>query len=278
MRTRGRSVMNAPPLQTRVLAVIREHQPLRRTDLSGWLKDVDSILLDTCVNALLRANKISLTGGYYDVVEQSRPTKAEKLVCIGASIATINGRGIGATPPTADEEAAASLVPATQVCTDCEGEPQPIDNFQIGRGNTRPKICRTCRGKRSRRARAANQADSTAEAPASGQASTHTQQQPHRPQGPPATSSEHLASVSTQGTQPVDLAPANPEALLPVSAGGGSSVRPLSLRGGLVRGREVILDWIKYQEEELGQARKALEDFDRVHELLQDLLPDEFTT
>lgn len=82
--------MTAIPLQARVLDVIRENQPLRRADLVGWLKDVDIVLLEAEVNRLLRANRISLNAGHYDLVAPSKP---------------VNGHAVPA-PPTAAEEVA----------------------------------------------------------------------------------------------------------------------------------------------------------------------------
>jgi hypothetical protein len=83
------------------MAVVRTHQPLRSSELEKFLPDLDHIDVDVCIRALMRANKVSLTAGYYDLVERERPQMQKKAI-----VAIAEGSPpppvIALAPPTAD--------------------------------------------------------------------------------------------------------------------------------------------------------------------------------
>jgi hypothetical protein len=128
-------------LQDRILEVIRAHQPLRAKELVSHFADVDANALDCGVIALMRTHRVTLLGGHYDLAKTTHG-----VACNPTSIA----------PPTAAEEAAASLGPEKQVCEDC-ARSLSIGEFQFVRGEKRSLICRGCMGRRAQNGRLRNQ-------------------------------------------------------------------------------------------------------------------------
>lgn len=93
--------MSAPqPLQERVLSVLVEQGPVRAKDLGHWLRGIDGIALDCAMNSLMKANKVSLALGMYELVKPVTPQEPKRAAVMLAA------------PPTAAEETAASLPPA----------------------------------------------------------------------------------------------------------------------------------------------------------------------
>jgi hypothetical protein len=135
MPARGFDVSQPQPLQERVLSVLVERGAVKAKELHHWLAGVDHIALDCALNALLRANKVSLALGSYEVVRLG-----EKDV--------VRRKGEPA-PPSAQDEAAASLTPAspkTAHCIDCG--PKPAEAFQHSRRGKPHKLCIECARKR----------------------------------------------------------------------------------------------------------------------------------
>lgn len=90
--------------------------------------------LDLAVNALMRARRIKIVLNRYEVIPSKRP---------------LGGMPHTGRPPSAEEEAAASLLPVTRVCITCQGPPQALHQFRfVGPGNERAKECNTCHGKK----------------------------------------------------------------------------------------------------------------------------------
>ncbi len=104
--------------------------------------------LDVVVNALLRAQRLRLTFGRYEVVASNRP---------------LGTMPTSAQPPTAAEELAANIGPAMRVCQDC-GEPKELEKefslSNLGKGYL--KTCKKCVGKRSHRGKAQQDSAPTA--------------------------------------------------------------------------------------------------------------------
>lgn len=162
--------MTQPPLQERVLAVLREQRTVRAKDLEHWLPGIDRGGLDCAMNALMRANKVSLALGMYELVKPNAVTEAihrkavEALVepkpaavvtvmaCNGGlplevltHLATSVQTALTA-PPTAVEETAPSLAPpapeTTAVCIDCGAK--PISEFQHSNAGKPYRRCLKC--------------------------------------------------------------------------------------------------------------------------------------
>lgn len=148
-------------LQQRIVGVIREHQPLRAAELEKWLPDIDHINLDVGINALMRANRVSRTAGYYDLVEHERPQQqkrpvavaiaSEPMVAVPDTPVTPPALVADPSPPSAEEEAAASLLPQPELfdCAKC-GIPKPDNAFAHSHTGTRHTACLQCRGEKIR--------------------------------------------------------------------------------------------------------------------------------
>jgi|SRR5581483_11805531 len=104
--------------------------------------------LDCVLNALLRAQRVRLSFGRYEVVSSGRS--------LGSMPSTARppdeSKPASATqmsPPTAAEELAANIRPATRVCQDCKAEKELEKEFSrsnLGTGYL--KTCKECIGKR----------------------------------------------------------------------------------------------------------------------------------
>ena len=129
-------------LQERILGVLEEHGPIPARDVPRYLSDVDNIALDCGLNALMRANKVSLALGRYSRVAPPEKKSAAIAKPIAQAV-------IAEVPPIAAEEVAASLQPATWVCETCGPPAQPECEFRaIGPGRKRSKVCNSCHGKK----------------------------------------------------------------------------------------------------------------------------------
>jgi len=99
------------------------------------LSNIGGNELDIAINALQRAKRVRVVNECYEVIPSTRP---------------LGGMPHTGRPPSAEEEAAASLLPVTRVCITCRGEPQPLHQFRfIGPGNERARECNACHGKRT---------------------------------------------------------------------------------------------------------------------------------
>jgi hypothetical protein len=104
--------------------------------LLGAMGNIGASELQVTVNALSRARRIQIVEGHYQIISTTRR--------LGDMPHT--GR-----PPSAEVEAAASLLPATRVCVTCYGPPQALCEFRlVGPGNARSPECNTCHGKKTR--------------------------------------------------------------------------------------------------------------------------------
>jgi hypothetical protein len=199
-------------VQERVMAVVRTHQPLRSSELEKFLPDLDHIDVDVCIRALMRANKVSLTAGYYDLVEREWPQMQKKPI---VAIAEVSPPSViaPAAPPTAAEEASSALQEHKAWCSECKTD-HLVSEFRQRSDGSPYKYCKKSHGQRMQRARhpSDEKSESTPIPP---------QQAPIGSQEPPATSSEHLSDPPAHGTQPADVGAENPEALSPVFAGAG---------------------------------------------------------
>lgn len=258
------------PLQTRVLHLLEHNGPIRAKEIGQWLSDVDRSLLDVTLNALLRANRVDLALGAYAVVTPPRAAPAAAAAAAAA--------------PTAQEEAAASLVPLDYECERCH-ESQPRAAFRHSKLGKRFKVCRRCTGKdfgvksaqlersegnpsRTVESKLGRRSNSTSENPPSNTPPPPQQGSPE----PPAASSELPSAHPAQGTSLTGVVTENTEALPPVGA--DMPAGSLSFAAGMRRAREVLVDWVKDAEDMLSDARRSLEEFDRVRELINDLLPE----
>lgn len=98
-------------------------------ELRGRLGNVPQGELDVCTNALMRNGKIALMFGRFELGGAKRTTVA---------------------PPTAAQEAAASLRPDSKVCKSCR-VPKPLCEFRTtSAANDRADECNTCHGKRTK--------------------------------------------------------------------------------------------------------------------------------
>jgi hypothetical protein len=126
-------------------------QGVERDKLRERVGNIGQGELDVAVNALLRAQRLRLTFGRYEVVASNRP------------LGTMPTR---AQPPTATEELAANIGPATRVCQDC-GDPKELEKefsrSNLGKGYL--KTCKRCVGKRSHAGKAQGSAPTAAAAP-----------------------------------------------------------------------------------------------------------------
>lgn len=132
--------MSHQPLQERILAVLAKQGPILGKELGHWLKDVDSIALDCALLGLQRANKVSLALKHYDLI---RP-----LAKPGAPHTEAKTPQVAAPPPTAAEEAAASLQ-AEIPCTAC-GVPKAPCYFRMLPNGKRAGVCNLCHGKKTK--------------------------------------------------------------------------------------------------------------------------------
>jgi hypothetical protein len=145
VRLDGGAVSQPQPLQERILTVLGEHSPVPARNLRDWLPDVDLIALDCGVKGLLKANKVSLSLGAYDLVRpQGRDITHMKRA---------NGIELVESPAPASEEVAASLAPAGKMlmCADCGLKPE--SHFQHSTLGKPFRVCTVCLGKRQNRGR-----------------------------------------------------------------------------------------------------------------------------
>lgn len=104
--------------------------------LRAAMGNIGASELDVALNALLRAKRIRVVSNRYEVIPSTSP--------LGAM--PHSGR-----PPTAEEEAAASLLPVNRVCVTCGPPAQALCEFRlVGPGNSRSTECNKCHGKRVR--------------------------------------------------------------------------------------------------------------------------------
>lgn len=157
--------MSVVPLQTRILEVIREHSPVPVKELGRWLPDIERNGLDCAITALMRANKVSRIGGYYDLIGGLKAKTNGADHASGQSVEVAGEAGNlqaarppesrpseakavepdRSAPPTAAEEVAANLNGQPQLF-DCERchVPQPDNDFPHSKLGTRFKVCRRC--------------------------------------------------------------------------------------------------------------------------------------
>jgi hypothetical protein len=104
--------------------------------LLGAMGNIGANELQITVNALSRARRIQVIEGRYQIVPAKRP---------------VGNMPPSGRPPNAEAEAAASLLPVTQVCVTCGGLPQALHQFRfVGPGNVRSPECNMCHGKKTR--------------------------------------------------------------------------------------------------------------------------------
>lgn len=221
-------------LQDQVLSAIAANNPVRSAELEKFLPGLDHIDVDVAITQLMKANKVSLIAGYYDLVEPVRSQVPKRRFVATAQI--IAQQPACSPMLTATEEAAASLREPLYPCELCR-EPQPISAFRQKIDGSPFKICKSCHAKRMAAPR-----NSTPIQP---------QQEPIGAQAPPAASSEHLSISSVQGTQPPDVRIGNPEALSPVPL-----ERSIELR------RTALHQAIANSEQLLDTAKRNLEEFE----------------
>lgn len=167
--------------------------------------------LQVTVNALSRARRIQVVEGRYQVVSAKRP--------LGDMPHT--GR-----PPTAQEEAAASLLPMTRVCVTCGGAPQALCEFRlVGPGNARALECNTCHGKKSRAGMAKKRGQIATLNPTMG-ASAVSPQTPHESNSPEAAD-------SASGSAGIQFHSAQREISLGAAHGNGQAVEVAREAGNL---------------------------------------------
>lgn len=163
--------MTAPaawPLKERVLDVLTENGPVKARDVYKYLAAYDRIAIDTTLSALMRANRITLTLGAYDLVP---PTTLPNMAPRQVAVAT-------AEPPKrleklrepasngAAKQEVAAAADVTRRCEDCM-DLLPLANFnKVTRGVGYYKICKACQGKRIKDGVAQNAADDAADAQA----------------------------------------------------------------------------------------------------------------
>jgi hypothetical protein len=134
------------PLQSRILDLLSAG-PVAVKDLPRQLADVDRNALDCAINALMRANTVGRTWNSYELVSRlnGRATASERLEAITRDpvrVLASNGY-VAAAPPSAAQEAAASLQPQTFPCTKCP-DPLPREAFGTSIRGNRRKVCKRC--------------------------------------------------------------------------------------------------------------------------------------
>jgi hypothetical protein len=236
------NVSELQPLQERIVTVLTERGAVPVRDLRDHIGNPDLIAIDFAVKALMRANKVSLVMGAYDLVRAA----GDKDV--------IYKKPLSSTPlPKKPLEPPKAPIPDLQRC---EGECRlvlPIGNFQlISRSRMPSKICRLCMGKRATAGKAAAKAErlTNGSAPAN---SSHTPPPPQVGSSePPAISSEHPSEQLVQGTLTTSLSLGDPEALSPVGAADNHTGGPATTldsmrllaekRAALIARRELLLE------------------------------------
>jgi hypothetical protein len=192
-------------LQNRIVEVLQAHQPLQFDDLARYLPMADNIDLDTSMLQLLRADRVDLKGVWYSLKNSAQPVvpaAAKKFVSIATPGAV--------TPPTAEEEAAASLQVPKAWCEECKTD-HVVSEFRQRSDGSPFKYCKKSHAQRMQRARK----------PSDPSTPIQPQQEKTGSLEPPATSSEHLPALPADGTQPPGVRAENPEALPPVPSAGG---------------------------------------------------------
>jgi hypothetical protein len=120
-------------LAQRILDTLRAHGPIAAGEFPRWFGGIDRIDLDAEVSRLLRKNSISFALNKYDLVAQKPNGHRPFVSQVGME-----------TPPSAAEEVAASLKPATALCIDCG--PQPVNEFRRSSKGKLHKRCYRCAG------------------------------------------------------------------------------------------------------------------------------------
>lgn len=212
--------MTRPDLQTRILQVLEEHGAQPARDMPHWLSGTDAIAIDCGLSALLRANKVKISGtGCYTLV---KPTAR-----IHVDAPEIPRRMVMASPPTAAEELAANLQPTILVCARC-CIPKPECDFQLLTNGARLKTCHVCHGERAREGR--RQAKERREAAAvrvetnGTEALKVAQQTVNLPGTPPTAGSIPAGSTSFDIAQSVERLPVTKD--VPGSSAGVAANSP----------------------------------------------------
>jgi hypothetical protein len=264
-------------LSQRILDTLRDNGPIAVRELAKWFDDVDHIDLDATVTRLMRQNSVALALGKYELVAQKSNGKHVPFVATPVS----------EPPPTAAEEAQASLTPQLFPCAAC-AEPHPDEAFRHRQDGSRYAICKAAharkmglasKGKHNRLKGSQGNPSPTVQSKLGSQIpvetpvstnenpalnSTHTPREPQGVYDPPAASSEHPSGESVTGRLTPDLPAGDPEALRPVGAGD-----PLIV---LLRDRESqLMKFIARCEQLLEVNRLALTQVRGVLEQLQAL-------
>jgi len=91
--------------------------------------------LDLAINALIRARRVRVVMHRYEVIPSTRP---------------LGGMPHTGRPPSAEEEATASLLPVTRTCVTCGPPAQALCEFRlVGPGDARAKECNSCHAKKT---------------------------------------------------------------------------------------------------------------------------------
>lgn len=126
-----------------VLKLLGNEGAIKASELREWFPEFDRITVDEALTRLLRANKITLALGRYDLVAAAAPGVRKIITATSEPIPSKMPRTT-VQVPTAAEEASASLAPATKICRACKN-PKPLDAFSRNRHGPL-HICRTCHG------------------------------------------------------------------------------------------------------------------------------------
>lgn len=122
------------PLRERILGVLQEKTVVWAKEFLRLLPDVDRTALDCGLNALQRDGQIELHANQYRLLSGKPDTEHKPTVDPDP-------------PPTAAEEAAASLQHETRVCKSCKA-PKPFSEFRLIGNGQRALQCTECHGKK----------------------------------------------------------------------------------------------------------------------------------